>query len=403
MIKYARCIYMRFLISHFIPDYQDIQNSKVREKYGNLTSTIGILCNVFLCLGKFIVAAIVNSVSISADAINNLSDAGSSLISLISFKLAGKPADEEHPFGHARYEYIASMLVAVLILFLGIELVSSSVDKIINPGAITFSVIPVIILTVSIVVKFWMFSYNRHYGKLLNSTVMEATAADSISDCLATGAVLASTCISPLIHFNLDGYMGIAVAFFIIMTGAKIVKETLDRLLGSSPNQEDVNKIVQLLKGHEGVLGIHDLMIHDYGAQKRFGSVHVEVSGNEDIFVSHDMIDNMEREIQEKLGVQMVIHMDPIDVDDEEINEMRDYVKQMIVTIDPLLSIHDFRMVRGNTHTNLIFDCLVPHKVTLSNAAILDAIKANVAQLEKTYYVVVTFDRAYTSDIKEAK
>lgn len=392
---------MRYLISHFIPDYQNIQDSKVRENYGNLTSIVGILCNIFLCAGKFIVAAIVNSVSISADAINNLSDAGSSLISLISFKLSNRPADEEHPFGHARYEYIASMLVAVLILFLGIELVSSSWDKIINPEKITFSIIPVIILTASIIVKFWMFSYNRHYGKQLNSAVMEATAADSISDCMATGAVLASTCISPLIHFNLDGYMGIAVAFFIIITGAKIVKETLDALLGSSPNQEDVKNIISLIKGHEGVLGIHDLMIHDYGAQKRFGSVHVEVSGNEDIFVSHDMIDNIEREIQEKLNVQMVIHMDPIDTDDEETNEMREYVKKMIQTIDSKLSIHDFRMVRGNTHTNLIFDCLVPHKVTLSNNEILEAIKTNIAELEKTYYVVVTFDRAYTSDIKE--
>lgn len=393
---------MHFLISHFIADYQDIQNPKVREKYGNLTSVVGILCNILLCVGKFIVAAIVNSVSISADAINNLSDAGSSLISLISFKLSNRPADEKHPFGHARYEYIASMLVAVLILFLGIELVNSSLDKILNPEEITFSIIPVVILIVSILIKFWMFSYNRHYGKRLNSTVMEATAADSISDCLATGAVLASTCISPLIHFNLDGYMGIAVAFFIILTGAKIVKETLDILLGSSPSQEDVKNIIQLIREHEGVLGIHDLMIHDYGAQRRFGSVHVEVSGNEDIFVSHDMIDNIEREIQDRLGVQMVIHMDPIDTDDEETNEMREYVKKMIVTVHPLLSIHDFRMVRGNTHTNLIFDCLVPYQVPLSNAEILEAIKNNVAQLEKTYYVVVTFDRAYTSDIKES-
>lgn len=393
---------MHFLISHFIADYQDIQNPKVREKYGNLTSVVGILCNILLCVGKFIVAAIVNSVSISADAINNLSDAGSSLISLISFKLSNRPADEKHPFGHARYEYIASMLVAVLILFLGIELVNSSLDKILNPEEITFSIIPVVILIVSILIKFWMFSYNRHYGKRLNSTVMEATAADSISDCLATGAVLASTCISPLIHFNLDGYMGIAVAFFIILTGAKIVKETLDILLGSSPSQEDVKNIIQLIREHDGVLGIHDLMIHDYGAQRRFGSVHVEVSGNEDIFVSHDMIDNIEREIQDRLGVQMVIHMDPIDTDDEETNEMREYVKKMIVTVHPLLSIHDFRMVRGNTHTNLIFDCLVPYQVPLSNAEILEAIKNNVAQLEKTYYVVVTFDRAYTSDIKES-
>lgn len=393
---------MHFLISHVIANYEDIQNAKVRESYGNLTSIVGILCNIFLCIGKFIVAALVNSVSISADAINNLSDAGSSLISFISFKLSSRPADEKHPFGHARYEYIASLLVAVLILFLGIELISTSVDKILHPQEIVFSLLSVMILFVSILVKFWMFSYNRRYGKLINSAVMEATAADSISDCMATGAVLASTCISPLIHFNLDGYMGVAVALFILITGAKIVKETLDSLLGSSPRQEDVQQIIALIKTHEGVLGIHDLMIHDYGAQKRFGSVHVEVSANEDIFVSHDMIDNIEREIQEKLGIQMVIHMDPIDTDDEETNEMREYLKKMIVTIHPDLSIHDFRMVRGTTHTNLIFDCLIPHHVPLTNHEILTMIKERISHLEKTYYVVVTFDRAYTSDIQES-
>ena len=247
-----------------------------------------------------------------------------------------------------------------------------------------------------------MFSYNRHYGKQLHSSVMEATAADSLSDCMATGAVLLSACLSPLIHFNLDGYMGVIVAVCIIVAGGKIIKDTLDALLGTSPGVQDVEAVVNLIKGYEGVLGIHDLMIHDYGPQKRFGSVHVEVSGDKDIFDSHDMIDNIERDIQEKLHMQMVIHMDPIDVNDTETNAMRSYMKQMITEIDANLSIHDFRMVKGTTHTNLIFDCLVPYSVKLRNAQILDEIQTRLQALDKTYYVVVTFDRAYTSDIHKS-
>lgn len=392
---------MKLLVLRFVKNHERIKDSKVREAYGNLTSIVGILANIVLFLGKFIVGTLVHSVSITADAVNNLSDAGSSIISLISFKLSSRPADEEHPFGHARYEYIASMVVAVLVLFLGIELVRSSFDKILHPEAIEFSMISIGILAGSILIKFWMYSYNKHYGKLINSSVMEATAADSLSDCMATTAVLVSTCISPLIHFNLDGYVGVVVAIFIIIAGGKIVKEMLDSLLGTSPSAEEVAEIENFIKAYDGVLGIHDLMIHDYGPQNRFGSVHVEVSSRVDIFESHDMIDNIERSIQEALHIQMVIHMDPIDVEDEATNHMRDYVKKMIVGIHPNLSIHDFRMVPGNTHTNLIFDCLVPHRVGLSNTQILEQIKEQVAKLPKTYYVVVTFDRAYTTDIKK--
>jgi len=260
---------MKYLIAHFIKHHEDIHNPKVRESYGNLMSIVGIIANLCLFLGKFLVGTLVHSVSITADAVNNLSDAGSSMVSFLSFKLSSRPADEEHPFGHARYEYIAGMIVAVAVLFLGIELLQSSFTKILHPEAIAFSMLSVAILFVSIAVKFWMFSYNKHYGKCLNSSVMEATAADSLSDCLSTSAVLVSTCISPLIHFNLDGYMGIVVAIFILLTGAKIVKETLDALLGASPSKEDVQKIIDLIKGYDGVLGIHDLMIHDYGPQKK--------------------------------------------------------------------------------------------------------------------------------------
>ncbi len=391
---------MRFLVKHLIPNYEDIHDAKIRTKYGNLTSFVGILANLVLFLGKFLIGTLANSVSITADAVNNLSDAGSSMISLISFKLSNRPADEEHPFGHARYEYIASMIVGILILFLGIELVQNSLDKIIHPQTIAFSLLSIGILIASILVKFWMYAYNRYYGKQLNSSVMSATA-DSLSDCMATAAVLASTCISPLIHFNLDGYMGVLVAIFIITAGIKIVKETLNSLLGASPSREEVMEIVDLIKSHEGVLGIHDLMIHDYGPNNRFASVHVEVSAKEDIFISHDMIDNIEREIHEKLQIQMVIHMDPIDVDDEETNTMRETMKNIVTSIDPSLSIHDFRMVKGNTHTNLIFDCLVPYQIKLTTNQIMDQINEQLNTLDQTYYVVVTFDHAFTSEIKK--
>lgn len=392
---------MRFLVKHLIPNYEDIHDAKIRTKYGNLTSFVGILANLVLFLGKFLIGTLANSVSITADAVNNLSDAGSSMISLISFKLSNRPADEEHPFGHARYEYIASMIVGILILFLGIELVQNSLDKIIHPQTIAFSLLSIGILIASILVKFWMYAYNRYYGKQLNSSVMSATAADSLSDCMATAAVLASTCISPLIHFNLDGYMGVLVAIFIITAGIKIVKETLNSLLGASPSREEVMEIVDLIKSHEGVLGIHDLMIHDYGPNNRFASVHVEVSAKEDIFISHDMIDNIEREIHEKLQIQMVIHMDPIDVDDEETNTMRETMKNIVTSIDPSLSIHDFRMVKGNTHTNLIFDCLVPYQIKLTTNQIMDQINEQLNTLDQTYYVVVIFDHAFTSEIKK--
>lgn len=392
---------MRFFIKHLITNNENIHDAKVRAKCGNLTSLVGILTNLILFLGKFLIGTIANSVSITADAVNNLSDAGSSMISLISFKLSNRPADAEHPFGHARYEYIASMIVGILILFLGIELIRNSLDKIIHPDVVEFSYLSIAILITSILLKFWMYSYNRYYGKLFNSSVMMATAADSVSDCMATGAVLVSTCISPLIHFNLDGYMGVAVAIFIIITGGKIVKETLDSLLGASPSREEVMEIINLIKSHAGVLGIHDLMIHDYGPNHRFASVHVEVSAKEDIFISHDMIDNIERKVQEKLGIQMVIHMDPIDLDDAETNTMRDTIQRMITSIDPSLSIHDFRMVKGNTHTNLIFDCLVPYQSKLSTKQIMDCINEKLASLDQTYYAIVTFDHAFTHDIKK--
>lgn len=390
---------IQFLAKHMIKDSQQIENPNVRKAYGNLTSTVGIINNVLLFLIKFLAGTLAHSVSITADAVNNLSDAGSSIISLLSFKLSSKPADEKHPFGHARYECIASMVVAVAILLLGFELIKTSISKILHPQEIAFHWISVFVLVISIIVKLWMFLYNRKYGKLLKSSIMEATAADSISDVMATGAVLLSTMLSPILHFNLDGYMGVVVAMCILMTGGGIVKSALDELLGQAPDEELVASIQDKIYSYDGVLGMHDLMIHDYGAHRSFASVHVEVDCKEDVLKSHDMIDNIERDFKESMGLEMVIHMDPINIDDPLTNELRAFCADMLKQIDECLTMHDFRIVPGETHTNMIFDVVVPFHSNKSNQEILDALARLVKEHKGSqYFLVVTFDRAYTSD-----
>lgn len=388
---------IQFLARKFIPDYRDFDNATVRHAYGNLTSTVGIFNNIVLCIFKFIAGTLSHSVSITADAVNNLSDAGSSMIALVSFKLSNKPADEKHPFGHARYECIASMLIATLILLLGLELIKTSFDKILHPEEIIFSWISIVVLVFSIIIKFWMYMYNKSYGKKLNASVLEATAADSISDVMGTGAVLLSTIISPLIHFNLDGYMGIVVACFIIVTGYGIIRSALDELLGQAPDEHLVDDIHQFIKTYNGVLGIHDMVIHDYGAHRQFASVHVEVNCKVDVLKSHDMIDNIERDIREQMDIELVIHMDPIDVDDPLTKELRLFIKQVVKEIHKDLSMHDFRVVPGETHTNMIFDVVVPYHIEITNGQIKAMLEEKVHEQKGTmYYLVITFDRAFT-------
>lgn len=389
---------IKFLANKFIKNNQDYENMDVRQAYGTLTSCVGIINNIALFAFKFIAGTLANSVSITADAVNNLSDAGSSIISLISFKLSSKPADEEHPFGHARYECIASMIVACLVLLLGLELIKTSFNKIMYPSAIEFSWLSVIVLLFSISVKFWMYSYNRLYGKYLRSSVMEATAADSKSDVMATGAVLLSTILSPILHFNLDGYMGIIVACFIIIAGCGIVRNALDEILGKAPDEDLVSKLQKKIMDYQGVLGLHDMVIHDYGAHRQFASVHVEVDCRIDVLRSHDMIDNIEHDIKKNMGIEIVIHMDPIDIDDPLTNELRAFMKEVIKRVHDELSIHDFRIVSGETHTNMIFDVVVPYHIHMSNQEILKAIE-DIVHKEKGehYYFVITFDRSYIS------
>lgn len=390
-------IMMSLLVKKWIKNYDQIKDSHVREQYGRLTSSVGILTNVFLFIGKFITGLLVNSVSIQADAINNLSDAGSSVISLISFKLSSKPADKEHPYGHARYETIASVVVAVLILLLGVDLMKTSYVKIVTPETITFSIFSIGVLILSIVLKFWMYTYNKKYGKLLKSNLMQATAMDSLSDVLATSAVLFSTILSPILHFQLDGYMGIVVAFCIMKSGYEIVKDALDVLLGKAPDKEFVDTLIKKINTYDGVLGIHDLIVHDYGPQRTFASVHVEVDGHKDVFSSHDMIDNIERDVQKEFQMNLVIHMDPINTDDELTNDLKHYMSHVLLSIHPELTLHDFRIVSGDTHINLIFDVLIPYDETKQNSEILNELDAIVKKEHPEYFLVITFDRAYVS------
>lgn len=385
------------LVKKFVKHPQQVEKDSVRQAYGNLAAVVGIINNVVLCIVKFIAGTLAQSVSIRADAINNLSDAGSSIITLISFKISSKPADERHPFGHARYECIASMIVACAILFLGVELIKTSISKIIEPQAVVFSWISILILVGSIGVKLWMYAYNKAYGKKINSSIMEATAADSISDVMGTTAVLCSSIFSHVFHVNLDGYMGVIVACFIIYTGYGVIRDALNEILGQAPQGEIVTQIQKKIECTPGALGMHDLIIHDYGPNRLFASVHVEVDHREHVLVSHDMIDNLEREFKDQMGIEMVIHMDPIVIDDPLTNELRDYMRHIIKEIHSDLSMHDFRMVPGETHTNMIFDVVVPYHIDLTNVQIQTALEEKVKEKGKQYYLVITFDRSYTA------
>lgn len=386
-----------FLVKLFIKNPQDVDDTKVREQYGKLSSITGIVVNLLLFAVKFTIGSLSGSISIVGDSVNNLSDAGSSIISLVSFKLSSKPADTGHPFGHARVEYISSSVVAVIILFIGMELMKTSVNKIIHPGAVDFSIIIILILIFSIGTKTWLYFFNRGMGRRIDSTILQATAADSLSDVLATSAVLLSGIISRITGLQLDGWMGAAVAVFIMLSGIKILRKTMNSILGEGPSEETVRKIEDFIRKYEGVLGIHDLVVHDYGPGHCFASVHVEVDSNVDILVSHDLIDNIERDIAFDMGIHLVIHLDPIITDNPYVNEMQQMTENVVKSIDNTLSIHDFRVVKGSTHNNLIFDVLVPHECKLGLNKIQDRIIQKIKELDSKLYVVLTLDRSYVS------
>lgn len=382
------------LCKWFIKDHTQISDPGVRRKHGTLVSTVGIILNLLLCAGKLAAGFLTGAVSMTADAVNNLSDAGSQIISFISFKLSAKPADRDHPFGHARIEYVASMAISFLILLIGFELFKSSVTKIFHPEETVFSVISAAILAVSILVKVWLYLFNRRIAKKIDSGVMRATAADSLSDAGATAAVLASSLILRFFSVDIDAYIGIAVAILIMIAGIKVLGEAKNLIIGEAPDEDVVRAIKAIIDQYPEALGIHDLMVHNYGAGSIIVSLHIEVDGSVDVFHSHDTIDNIEKRLNTELGIHATIHMDPIVTGDEEVAETRAWVLAAIQELDPTWDIHDFRFVRGETHTNLIFDLVVPFECKRPVAEILDSVEKKIQSINQAYFTVVTIDRA---------
>lgn len=379
----------------FIKDSGRLEDSGVRRAYGMLCSIVGIALNVVLFAGKYLAGVISGSIAITADAFNNLSDAGSSLITLVGFKFSGMRADRDHPFGHGRIEYLSGFGVSMIIILMGVELLKSSVVKIFSPEPVETGVLPVMILIVSICVKVYMSFYNRSIGKKIDSEAMKATAMDSLSDSIATTAVLISMGINFLTGVNIDGWCGCIVAGFVLFAGYSAAKDTLDPLLGKAPTKEFVEEIKNIVMAHPEIIGIHDLIVHDYGPGRCMISLHGEVPGNGDIFELHDVIDVVERELKEKLGCEAVIHMDPIESDNSKVMERKQEVAEIITEKFPGVSIHDFRIVQGPSHTNVIFDAVVPYGFRLTDEEVKSGIEELVKQRWNNYYAVVQVEQSY--------
>lgn len=387
---------IELLARWFIPHRDNTADGAVRRAYGTLCGAVGIGLNVLLFIGKFFAGQLSGSIAVTADAFNNLSDAGSSAVTLLGFRLAGKKPDPDHPFGHGRIEYISGLVVAGLILLMGVELAKSSFDKILHPEEVTFSALALVILAVSVAVKLYMWHYNRRIGGKIRSAAMEATASDSLSDAAATSAVLLAMLIGRWTGLAVDGYVGMVVALFILFSAYKAAKETLSPLLGQAPDPELVQHIRDIVEEHDTVVGIHDLVVHDYGPGRQMVSLHAEVPASGDILQLHDVIDNIERELHEKLHVQAVIHMDPIVTDDETVDALRRQVAELVRQVEPRMTVHDLRVIRGTTHTNLVFDAVLPLDAAITPAEAGRRIREKVAELDGDYYAVVTVEHSFT-------
>ena len=386
-----------WLVKHFIQNPDDKDDPAVRQRYGLLSGGVGILLNLLLSAGKFLAGLLTGSIAVTADAFNNLSDAGSSVVTLAGFRLAAKQADDDHPFGHGRIEYLTGLLVAAAILLVGVELARTSLEKILQPEAVDFSWLSVGILCASILVKLWMSAFNRRLSRRIGSAAMAATAAGSLSDVVATSAVLLGTLAGHFFSLRIDGWVGILVAAFILRAGWEAAKDTLDPLLGQSPDPDLVESIQKAVLAHPQVTGVHDLIIHDYGPGRRMMSLHAEVPMDADVLEVHDVIDNIERELKETFHIEAVIHMDPIATKDPQTNALREKMAALVREIDPAMTIHDFRMTVGPDHQNLIFDVVVPHKCPLSDEEVKAAIAGKAGELEGgPFFTVVSIDRSYT-------
>lgn len=388
---------INFLIKSFIKDYDNVRDPSVREAYGKLGSIVGILANLVLSMSKIIIGSIFNSISITADGVNNLSDTGSSVVTFIGFKISGKPADKDHPFGHARIEYLTGLIVGAIILLLGFELTKSSIDKIRNPESTVFSWTMVIVLVLSIAIKLWLSYFNSKLADKISSATMKATAIDSRNDVISTAVVLASIFISKFTGIEIDGYMGVIVALFILYSGYSILKDILNPLLGEMPDPDFIEKIENKILSYKGIINIHDLVVHNYGPNKYFATVHAEVDAEEDILKSHDMIDNIERDFAKDFDINLVIHLDPIITNDKEINHLKTMTEEILKSIDSSFTMHDFRVVKGETHTNLIFDVVIPVEYDIKSNDLVKEIEKAIKIENENYYAVVTLDKNYVS------
>ena len=384
-----------FLVKHFVKDSDNVSDPGVRTGYGSLASIVGIICNLILCALKIFIGIVSNSVSIIADGVNNLSDASSSVITLLGFIISKKPADEKHPYGHARVEYLSGLAVAALIIVIGVELATSSFNKILNPEQVEFSAVLVIILLSSIAVKTWMSLFNNKLGVKINSTSILATAADSRNDAITTSAVLLAAVISKISGLNLDGIIGLLVALFILWSGFGIARDTISPLLGESADPALIKLVHdQMLSFDKRIIGIHDLMVHDYGPGQQFATVHAEIDATEDVIEAHEMIDNAERMFKEKYHILLTVHYDPVIMNNPEQNKLRDKTNEIIKAIDERLKLHDFRIVSGKGHTNIVFDLVMPSDFTGREDEMKQRIdeKLNADGEDKKYYTVITFD-----------
>lgn len=385
-----------FIIRTLIPDHENVQDGKVRTRYGSVASIVGIICNVLLFAGKLSAGVVMQSIAVTADAFNNLSDAASSVISFIGMKMASKPADDDHPFGHGRIEYIAAFIVAFLVIEVGFTFLKDSIQKILHPEAVTFQLLPFLMLGISVLVKLWLGVFNKNLGGRINSKVLEATATDCIGDVTVTSATMIAILIGHFLHINIDGIAGAAVALVVMWAGVNIAKETLEPLIGEAVDPELCREITQRVESYEGILGTHDLIVHNYGPNKSMASIHAEVPRTVDIEISHEIIDKIEREISKELGILLVIHMDPVEVSDEETNEAKKHLEDTLHILDEEITFHDFRMVRGEKQINLIFDIVVPHSYSEEQISErLNAIKKGVKTFDPRYECVITVDKSF--------
>ncbi|HIX77282.1 MAG TPA: cation diffusion facilitator family transporter [Candidatus Fusicatenibacter merdavium] len=388
-----------FLVRRFVKNYQNTEDLRVRTSYGVLSSCVGIFCNVLLFAVKLAIGFLMNSLAIMADAFNNLSDAASSIISFVGVKMAGKPADKEHPFGHGRIEYISALIVAFLVIEVGLTCLQSSVEKLFHPEDITFDWLSFVILLLSVGVKLWMSFFNRKLGRRIDSKVMLATAADSAGDVIVTSATLASILICYFTSVNIDAFTGVAVSLLVIWAGISIAKDTLEPLIGQRPDPELYHQIQEMVESYDGIVGTHDLIIHNYGPNRSMASIHAEVPRETDIEVSHEIIDRIERDVARKLNIFLVIHMDPVEIHDEKVLAVKAKLNGVVQALDPQLSFHDFRVVNGQEQINLIFDLVTPFSYTPEEAAkVVHQVKSLMKEVDSRYQCVITVDKDYLTE-----